>query len=145
MKALKWAIGRGHDPRVLLVQNDRDEMCYENHFVPFAREFGLDPAASSSSDHVRTLVYSNWRGHGVVTRKVAMQISESLSFLLGEDATKVSGPLAPSWWNEEFYLRKYPDIAQAVRKGRFRSGLEHYQVHGAIEKRTPAPRGTTGN
>jgi hypothetical protein len=139
-KSLKWALRRGHDPRLLLVQNDADEMCYKDHFVPFCTESGLDPATSSRSRHVQTQVFHNWRGHNAVTRSVLKQISnEGLPFLLGKEPTQVSGPLDPSWWNEEFYLNQNPDVARAVRKGLLRSGLEHYQMVGADEKRLTAP------
>jgi hypothetical protein len=138
--ALKWALRRGHNPRLLLVQNDADTMCYDDQFVPFCTDFGLDPAASSRSQNVQTLVFHNWRGHNAVPRKVLKQISnEGLPFLLGKESAQVSGPLNPSWWNEEFYLRHNPDIARAVRKGLLRTGLEHYQMAGADEKRLTAP------
>ncbi|MBZ8180510.1 S8 family serine peptidase [Oscillatoria salina] len=45
-------------------------------------------------------------------------------------------------FNERAYLEKYPDVAKAVRKGGFKSGLEHYVKHGIFEKRLANPAAT---
>ena len=42
-------------------------------------------------------------------------------------------------FNEGFYLKKYPDVAEAVKKGSFTSGYEHYKKYGQKEKRLPVP------
>lgn len=42
-------------------------------------------------------------------------------------------------FNEGFYLKKYPDVAAAVKKGSFTSGYEHYKKYGQKEKRLPVP------
>ena len=42
-------------------------------------------------------------------------------------------------FNEEWYLSRYPRIAQAIREGRFASGLQHYISHGQKEGRSPVP------
>jgi len=36
-------------------------------------------------------------------------------------------------FNEELYLRTFPDIAQAVRDGQFSSGYHHWALHGRFE------------
>lgn len=38
-------------------------------------------------------------------------------------------------FDEEWYLRQYPDVAQAVRRLRFASGFEHYAKQGQLEGR----------
>lgn len=140
LAALNWARRRGHDPRFIMVQNDADALCYQDQFVPFCRAVGLDPAASMQDRYVKTIVYHNRRGHGAIPRSVVRRISdEGLPFLLGHEG--VSGPTMPSWWNETYYLERNPDVAQGVRKGRMRSGLEHYQLFGAREHRDATPIG----
>jgi len=42
-------------------------------------------------------------------------------------------------FDEEWYLRRYPGIADAVREGRCKSGLDHYIKHGRAEGRIPVP------
>jgi len=43
-------------------------------------------------------------------------------------------------FDEAWYLREYPDVRIAVEQGRFRSGLQHYLIHGHKEaKRQPMP------
>lgn len=41
-------------------------------------------------------------------------------------------------FDEEFYLRTYADVADAVRSGAFKSGYEHYEQFGAKEGRRTA-------
>jgi hypothetical protein len=43
------------------------------------------------------------------------------------DCTALGAP----GFNESYYLRRYPDAAEAVREGAFPSGLEHYHAVGA--------------
>lgn len=38
-------------------------------------------------------------------------------------------------FDEDFYLRRYQDVAAAVRRGAFRSGLHHYKLFGIREGR----------
>ncbi len=38
-------------------------------------------------------------------------------------------------FNEEYYLLKNPDVANAVKTGQYRNGLHHYELHGKIENR----------
>ncbi|MEC4893476.1 MAG: S8 family serine peptidase [Oscillatoria sp. PMC 1051.18] len=45
-------------------------------------------------------------------------------------------------FNERAYLEEYPDVAKAVRKGGFKSGLEHYALHGIFEGRLANPAAT---
>jgi hypothetical protein len=49
------------------------------------------------------------------------------------------GPGEPLDFDEEWYLRRYPDVAKAVSEGRGKSGLQHYLVHGRREGRLPVP------
>ncbi len=49
-----------------------------------------------------------------------------------EDATAAG-------FDEAWYLARYPDVAEAVRRGDLRSGLEHYLVSGRREGRFPSP------
>ena len=43
-------------------------------------------------------------------------------------------------FDEIWYLREYPDVRAAVEQGRFRSGLQHYLLHGHKEaRRQPMP------
>ncbi|OAE48274.1 glycosyltransferase family A protein [Agrobacterium tumefaciens] len=44
-------------------------------------------------------------------------------------------PIPPSF-DEEAYLRRNEDVATAVKSGKFRSGYEHYIIHGRGEGRT---------
>ncbi len=41
----------------------------------------------------------------------------------------------PPNWDEQLYLSKNPDVAEAVRRGRFKSGWRHYVIHGVEEGR----------
>jgi hypothetical protein len=45
----------------------------------------------------------------------------------------------PDNFNEQWYLDHYLDVADAVKKGSFKSGLEHYVVAGRGEGRLPHP------
>ena len=42
-------------------------------------------------------------------------------------------------FDEAWYLTTYPDVAAAVRDGRFASGYEHYVREGWREGRRPTP------
>lgn len=42
-------------------------------------------------------------------------------------------------FDEEWYLRRYPDVALAVAAGRGASGLAHFRLHGHKEGRLPKP------
>jgi hypothetical protein len=42
-------------------------------------------------------------------------------------------------FDEAWYLTKYPDVKEAVRRGVFSSGREHYSLSGYYEHRMPAP------
>ncbi len=85
-QALKQALARGYEPRFVLAQNDADEICYDDHFVPFCRELGLDPAQSVRTPHVRTFVFHQRRGHGVVPPSISRMITrEGVPFLFGEE------------------------------------------------------------
>src|ERR1700736_1989175 len=47
-------------------------------------------------------------------------------------------PLDPSF-NEALYLRAFPDIAEAVRRGTLASGLAHFRLAGTKEGRLEKP------
>lgn len=42
-------------------------------------------------------------------------------------------------FDEEFYLNRYPGVAEAVRRGDFSSGLQHYTLFGSGEGRVTSP------
>jgi hypothetical protein len=42
-------------------------------------------------------------------------------------------------FDEEYYLLRYPDIADAVKKGAFRNGKHHYNLFGRFEGRVGQP------
>lgn len=42
-------------------------------------------------------------------------------------------------FDEEWYLDRYNDVAEAVRKGAMSSGLDHYTTSGIYEGRVPYP------
>jgi hypothetical protein len=42
-------------------------------------------------------------------------------------------------FDEEWYLRRYPDVALALKERPGSSGLAHYLLHGRNEGRLPAP------
>ena len=42
-----------------------------------------------------------------------------------------------AYFNESFYLDKYPDVQLSVTNGGFTSGLQHFQTFGAAENRDP--------
>jgi SAM-dependent methyltransferase len=47
-------------------------------------------------------------------------------------------------FEEEWYLRRYPDVAEAIARGKVPSALAHYERHGRQEGRQPAsPPGTS--
>jgi hypothetical protein len=48
-------------------------------------------------------------------------------------------PQAVGGFNEELYLLANPDVAQAVARGQFSSGRQHYNRHGRHEGRPLAP------
>jgi len=41
--------------------------------------------------------------------------------------------------NEDWYLRRYPDIGEAIAAGTFASGRQHFISHGYFEGRVPFP------
>lgn len=41
----------------------------------------------------------------------------------------------PGGFDEARYLEIYPDVADEVNSGGFRSGYEHYVLHGHLEER----------
>src|SRR4051794_14662589 len=57
----------------------------------------------------------------------------------GRDGGVISGD--EHGFEEEWYLKNYPDVARAVTAGVFRSGLQHYLSFGKAEGRRP--RGVT--
>ena len=42
-------------------------------------------------------------------------------------------------FDEQWYLERYPDVAEAIEAGKIPSALAHYQRHGSAEKREPGP------
>jgi hypothetical protein len=135
-QSLHWALQRGHAPRLVLLQNDQDEMCYADQFVPFCKEFGLDPEKDCQTENLKTLMYSDPKGHNSVPGDaVDRVILEGIPFLMGEQTSEVRAPLNTSWFDEGYYLRNNPDVKAAIGKGLYKSALEHFQIKGADEKR----------
>src|SRR5215469_6370633 len=52
-----------------------------------------------------------------------------------------SAPLPEQNFNEAAYLYLHPDVAAAVRRGEYRSGLEHWKKYGKEEGRMLRPEG----
>lgn len=46
-------------------------------------------------------------------------------------------PYTPYSFDENYYLKQYPDVVNAVNSGLFASGLQHYVLYGAKEHRNP--------
>ena len=51
----------------------------------------------------------------------------------------VSNDPLPFDWDAEWYVRRYPDIAEAILHGRLGDPLSHYLQHGYHEGRFPSP------
>ncbi len=49
-------------------------------------------------------------------------------------------PRAPAGFNEDAYLKAFPDIAHSIRQGDLKSALDHYLRHGVAEDRLADPR-----
>lgn len=46
--------------------------------------------------------------------------------------------LLASWkFDEQWYLTTYPDVAESIRAGKFKSGRDHYLTFGYFESRLP--------
>jgi GH25 family lysozyme M1 (1,4-beta-N-acetylmuramidase) len=60
-------------------------------------------------------------------------------FISSTPAPPVLAPL-PVGFNEAYYLQMNDDVAQAVEKGEFKSGAEHYQKYGWNENRKCVPQ-----
>jgi hypothetical protein len=43
------------------------------------------------------------------------------------------------WFDERFYLTRYSDVEASVRRCAYRSGFDHFLLHGAVEQRDPTP------
>jgi hypothetical protein len=41
-------------------------------------------------------------------------------------------------FNEDWYISAYPDVADAVKRSKFNSGLDHFRLRGYFESRLPA-------
>ena len=47
-------------------------------------------------------------------------------------------PVGWNKWNERLYLTVNPDVAQAIARGEFKSGRQHYDLAGVAERRQGA-------
>ncbi|MBD2184008.1 hypothetical protein H6S82_03105 [Planktothrix sp. FACHB-1355] len=54
----------------------------------------------------------------------------------GRSGTPAAGPDPVNFFNEKAYLTNNLDVSEAVRLGKLKSGLEHYQKFGQFEGRT---------
>ena len=63
--------------------------------------------------------------------------SEMENIRIAKSAPAGISPLADlaAGFDEQFYLSRYPDVAESVRKGVFTSGLQHYEQYGRRENR----------
>jgi len=66
-------------------------------------------------------------------------ISRNMATKLLKHESHFSVPIetAIKFFDEEFYLRKYPDITRHVNAGRLRNGLQHFMASGHFEHRQP--------
>jgi FkbH-like protein len=58
------------------------------------------------------------------------------------DITQTGAQETDLLFDEDWYLNKYPAIAEEVQRGGFKSGLQHYLQHGRFEGRLPVPPGS---
>jgi hypothetical protein len=49
----------------------------------------------------------------------------------------MTAPIAKIKFDEAWYLSKYPDVKEAVKRGTVKSGREHYLLFGYFEHRMP--------
>ena len=40
-------------------------------------------------------------------------------------------------FDEDYYLKRYPELSQAIKDGHIDSGSHHYRLHGFRERRIP--------
>ena len=86
-----------------------------------------DPIESEFEDKVRLRAFELWNAEGQVHgldqhywyKAINLVNIETLGF------------------DEEWYLRRYDDVARAVAEGRCKSGYWHYTVAGKRERRLP--------
>ena len=71
-------------------------------------------------------------GHDTIGKTIAESISNKK---VVENSHRSSFPPVPREYNEGNYLDLNPDVAQAVAKGQFNSGAEHYLKYGYKENR----------
>ena len=101
---------------------------------------------AAAANHAADLQYQQFKdvqNLNAPFRAAGGQAENKLLTLLGLQPTSF-GP--GNEWNEAAYLKQNPDVAAAVARGEFGSGLEHYQQNGINEGRTLgfAQAGTTG-
>jgi pimeloyl-ACP methyl ester carboxylesterase len=94
--------------------------------IDLTEDYGLSPAVTLSFfdvQHDFDLPPSGWDA-----------VAERISAFCGDIAAYRKAGQDP--FDEDFYLRTHPGVADAVASGGFLSGEDHYRKHGAEERRT---------
>lgn len=81
--------------------------------------------------------FSPGPGGALTTVKITQLPTHGVLTLAGTNLQPASGAAA-SFFDEAFYLRLYPDVAQAVQAGTIASGWYHFQRWGVLEGRQPS-------
>jgi hypothetical protein len=121
----------------------------------------IDPA-SIVQEGVTDGSWSHLQHFGYLEGRPGIRFFDPLQYALdypdvGRSQAIMSGGELASWYNhyimfgkaegrkavfrtfdEQFYLKQYPDVLKAVRNGQFKSGLHHFVTHGLYELRWPS-------
>lgn len=87
----------------------------------FARGLAMDSYEDGSKREIR----------GLLARRVAEIDKQSLPYIFPDNVE-----LTDYIWDEGAYLRRYHDVAEAIRLGQLSSGLQHYRTFGRAEGRS---------
>jgi hypothetical protein len=77
--------------------------------------------------------YASLRNQGLMAPDGSTHFRVERNFLISLLAKRIEGVR----FDEAWYLAKYPDVKEAVRKGVCSSGREHYMLSGYYEHRMP--------
>lgn len=79
-------------------------------------------------------------GYSQIAKAVANGIDSRILFKEVSNENKNEEVVDVLIFNEEWYLKQYPEVKKAVDKKQFKSGLDHYNKCGKLEKnRLPIP------
>lgn len=81
----------------------------------------------------RIASYATLKNQGLLVAESETHFRVERHFLIDLMASR----LAQIRFDETWYLNKYPDVRDAVRRGSVASGREHYLLHGYFEGRMP--------